>query len=127
MASVTAVGSRSGSRRKALVAETSPRVDGILNADKPRRSPAHDMLVSIYQNPGLPIRQRLRAAAAAIGYEKPRLAVVKHSGAMMVSHEEALAELEVALGLEVDADRAACLKPKIGPNRFQPVAPHEGS
>jgi hypothetical protein len=31
---------------------------------------AHAALVAIYRNPRLPIRQRLAAAAEAIGYEK---------------------------------------------------------
>jgi hypothetical protein len=36
---------------------------------------AHDVLVSIYRNPRMSWRDRMRAAALAIAYESPKLAV----------------------------------------------------
>jgi hypothetical protein len=47
--------------------------------DKPRtlfRGDAHMFLISVYQNPIYPIGLRLKAAVAAIKYEKPRLTAV---------------------------------------------------
>jgi hypothetical protein len=58
-------------------------------------SPAYATLVAIYQNPSLPLRQRIRAAAAAIGYEKPRLAAVLYTAGVTVTQDELLGELKV--------------------------------
>ena len=61
------------------------------------KSFAHATLVAIYQNQALPLRQRIKAAAAAIGYEKPRLAAVMHTakaGANLTT-DELLREIEV--------------------------------
>ncbi len=41
---------------------------------------AHAFLCAVYKNPQFPAKLRLDAATAAIGYEKPRLAAVEHSG-----------------------------------------------
>jgi hypothetical protein len=41
---------------------------------------AHAFLCAVYKNPDFPPKLRLDAATAAIGYEKPRLAAVEHSG-----------------------------------------------
>jgi hypothetical protein len=37
---------------------------------------AHATLRAIYQNPDVPLRMRLTAAVAAIGFEKPKLAAI---------------------------------------------------
>ncbi len=55
---------------------------------------AHAFLVSLYKNPRQPIEIRVEAAKAAIGYEKPKLAAVEHSGQIGTTHEESLDELE---------------------------------
>lgn len=44
------------------------------------RGDAHAFLCAVYKNPEFPAKLRLDAATAAIGYEKPRLAAVEHSG-----------------------------------------------
>lgn len=41
---------------------------------------AHELLVRIYQDVSQSIEARIDAAKAAIAYEKPRLAAIKHSG-----------------------------------------------
>lgn len=41
---------------------------------------SHALLMAVYRNQDLPLDVRLDAAKAAIGYEKPRLAAVEHSG-----------------------------------------------
>lgn len=41
---------------------------------------AHDLLMAIYKDQDLPLPLRLNAAVAAIGYEKPKLQAVTHSG-----------------------------------------------
>ena len=55
---------------------------------------AHAFLMAVYKDTRNPLKDRLAAATAAIGYEKPRLAAVEHSGEMTLTHEQALAELE---------------------------------
>ncbi len=41
---------------------------------------SHDFLMTIYKDPLQPMPLRIDAAKAAIGYEKPKLAAVEHSG-----------------------------------------------
>lgn len=41
---------------------------------------AHAFLITVYKNTANPIKDRLAAATAAIGYEKPKLAAIEHSG-----------------------------------------------
>jgi len=41
---------------------------------------AHAYLMAVYKDESKPLKDRLAAATAAIGYEKPRLAAVEHSG-----------------------------------------------
>lgn len=41
---------------------------------------SHALLMAVYKNLDLPLPLRLDAAKAAIGYEKPKLAAVQHSG-----------------------------------------------
>jgi hypothetical protein len=41
---------------------------------------AHAFLIAVYKNPEIATKDRLAAATAAIGYEKPKLAAVEHSG-----------------------------------------------
>ncbi len=57
---------------------------------------AHAFLMAVYKDTSNPIKDRLAAATAAIGYEKPKLAAVEHSGGMTLTHEQALEELEKA-------------------------------
>ena len=56
---------------------------------------AHAFLIAVYKDTKNPIKDRLAAATAAIGYEKPKLAAIEHSGDMAVTlHEQALVALE---------------------------------
>jgi hypothetical protein len=55
---------------------------------------AHAFLITVYKDPSNALKDRLTAATAAVGYEKPKLAAVEHSGDMTLTHETALAELE---------------------------------
>lgn len=41
---------------------------------------AHALLMTIYKDPNNPMPLRIDAAKAAIGFEKPKLAAVQHSG-----------------------------------------------
>lgn len=41
---------------------------------------SHALLMAVYRNQDLPLNLRIDAAKAAIGYEKPKLAAVQHSG-----------------------------------------------
>jgi len=41
---------------------------------------SHALLMSVYKDPTQPLPLRIDAAKAAIGYEKPKLAAVEHSG-----------------------------------------------
>ena len=41
---------------------------------------AHAYLMAVYKDASLPLKERLAAATVAIGYEKPRLAAVEHTG-----------------------------------------------
>lgn len=41
---------------------------------------AHAFLMAVYKDMANPMKDRLAAATAAIGYEKPKLAAVEHSG-----------------------------------------------
>jgi hypothetical protein len=77
--------------------------------DKPRtlfRGDAHMFLISVYQNPIYPIGLRLKAAVAAIKYEKPRLTVVIVNPPLTIPGEiaeerrqRAIAEMREALDL----------------------------
>lgn len=41
---------------------------------------AHAFLIAVYKNPENAVKDRLAAATAAIGYEKPKLAAIEHTG-----------------------------------------------
>lgn len=41
---------------------------------------AHSFLIAVYKNPENPMKDRLAAAVAAIGYEKPKLQSIEHTG-----------------------------------------------
>lgn len=41
---------------------------------------SHDFLMTIYKDPTQPMPLRIDAAKASIGYEKPKLAAIEHSG-----------------------------------------------
>lgn len=41
---------------------------------------AHAFLIAVYKNPDNPLPVRIDAAKAAIGFEKPKLAALQHSG-----------------------------------------------
>ncbi len=74
-------GRKAGAKNKATVAreqaqaKAAARITEALGTDA-FQGDAHTLLVSIYKDPSLPISVRLDAAKAAIGYEKPRLALV---------------------------------------------------
>lgn len=53
-----------------------------------------DYLLSILQDEGQPQSARVEAAKAAAPYLHPRLAQVAHGGAVHLTHEQALDELE---------------------------------
>lgn len=57
-------------------------LQSVLNDTIPRvfKGDAHAFLTAVYKNEDLDLKMRLDAATAAIGYEKPRLAAVEHSG-----------------------------------------------
>lgn len=55
---------------------------------------SHALLMAIYKDESKDIALRLDAAKAAIGYEKPRLAAVQHSGGMTMTYEDKLDALE---------------------------------
>lgn len=57
-------------------------LQSVLNETIPRvfKGDAHAFLTAVYKNEDLDLKMRLDAATAAIGYEKPRLAAVNHSG-----------------------------------------------
>lgn len=78
--------------REAAMAETAKQIESVI--DGAFDGDGHALLVAVYKDPWQPIELRLEAAKAAIGYEKPKLAAVQHSGEMHLTHEEALDELE---------------------------------
>jgi len=41
---------------------------------------AHEFLMAVYKNPEMPLPVRVDAAKAAVGYEKPKLQAIEHSG-----------------------------------------------
>lgn len=51
---------------------------------------AHALLMAVYKDETLPLKSRLDAAIAAIGYEKPRLSSVDASVNGAIGHYEAL-------------------------------------
>ena len=53
-----------------------------------------DYLLSILRDDGQPQSARVEAAKAAAPYLHPRLAQVAHGGAVQLTHEQALDELE---------------------------------
>lgn len=83
-------GSRTGAGRKpgSTSAKTVERlkkvaeVMAVVNETLPDafRGDAHAFLVAVYKDPGNPLKARLDAATAAIGYEKPKLASIEHKG-----------------------------------------------
>src|SRR3989304_9566126 len=50
---------------------------------------AHALLMAVYKNASLPLKARLDAAVAAIGYEKPRLSSVDANLNGAIGHYEA--------------------------------------
>lgn len=80
-------------QRERLVKQAHQLIDDVL--PDAFKGDAHAYLMAVYKDKTVPIKDRLAAATAAIGYEKPKLAAVEHSGEMTVlTHEQALAELE---------------------------------
>lgn len=77
----TGGGSRKGKPNKRTAAldraqaEAAEKIAGALGADA-FPGGAHDLLMSVYKDTTLPMEQRIDAAKAAIGYERPRLATV---------------------------------------------------
>ena len=86
--------------RETRIAEAAAAVEDVIpNAFK---GDAHALLIAVYKDPENELNVRLDAAKAAIGYEKPRLAAVEHSGGLeIVTHEQALEELEGAAAAAV--------------------------
>lgn len=78
--------------REQKVQETAKALEGLL--PEAFTGDAHAYLMAVYKNTSNSIKDRLAAATAAIGYEKPKLAAIEHSGEMTVNHEQALADLE---------------------------------
>ena len=66
--------------RERLVRETAAAIEGAL--PEAFAGDAHAYLMAVYKDESKPLKDRLAAATAAIGYEKPRLAAVEHSGEM---------------------------------------------
>ncbi len=64
--------------RERLVQEAAAAIEGAL--PEAFTGDAHAYLMAVYKDTNLPLKERLAAATAAIGYEKPRLAAVEHSG-----------------------------------------------
>lgn len=64
--------------RERLVREAAAAIEGAL--PEAFTGDAHAYLMAVYKDTRLPLKDRLTAATAAIGYEKPRLAAVEHSG-----------------------------------------------
>lgn len=82
-------GTRIGGRQKgtknkrtealeAKVIETAKALEGLL--PDAFTGDAHAFLMAVYKDTTNPLKDRLAAATAAIGYEKPKLAAVEHSG-----------------------------------------------
>jgi hypothetical protein len=74
-------GRQPGTKNKSTVereqarARAAARITAVLGADA-FEGDAHDLLVAVYKDSSQPIGLRVDAAKAAIGYEKPRHAVV---------------------------------------------------
>lgn len=89
----TGGGSRKGkpNRRTSALdraqAESAAKIAGALGADA-FEGGAHDLLMSVYKDTTRPIEQRIDAAKAAIGYERPKLASInsKVEGSMTLEH-----------------------------------------
>ena len=79
------------------VAETAAKLESMLA--QPFKGDAHTLLMAIYKDLEQPLILRLDAAKAAIGYERPRLQSVQHSGEMThtLKQEDALKEIEAAI------------------------------
>jgi hypothetical protein len=80
--------------RERLVSEAAATIEGLL--PEPFKGDAHALLMTVYKDTTNPLKDRLAAATAAIGYEKPKLAAIEHTGEMTLTHEQALAELEAS-------------------------------
>jgi hypothetical protein len=80
--------------RETATAETISKIEEAL--DEPFQGDAHALLIALYKDQSRPIEVRLDAAKAAIRFEKPSLAsqAVDLKGSLIVSHEDALAELD---------------------------------
>jgi hypothetical protein len=68
---------RSAARQKSLEEMRKILSDKIPNSFK---GDAHTFLVAVYVDQDLPLQLRIDAAKAAIGYEKPKLANIRHQG-----------------------------------------------
>jgi hypothetical protein len=61
--------------REARIAEAAAAIESAM--PEAFKGDAHAYLMAVYKNPSLPTKDRLAAATAAIGYEKPKLAAVE--------------------------------------------------
>lgn len=66
-------------RRRAATAEKAKEIEAALGTDA-FDGDAHALLMSVYRDTSQPMDVRVDAAKAAVPYEKPRLANVKHQG-----------------------------------------------
>lgn len=78
--------------RVAAMAQTAQAIEAAL--PQAFAGDAHSLLVAIYKDETRSIELRIDAAKAAIRYETPALAAIEHSGAIALSHEAALDELD---------------------------------
>ena len=109
-----ASGRKTGGRRKgtpnrrtadleARIAEAAAVIEGAL--PDAFKGDAHAYLMTVYKNPALPVKDRLAAATAAIGYEKPKLGSVDVKAE--VDATVAVSRIELVAPLSESDDRAA--------------------
>jgi hypothetical protein len=75
------VGSKS--KRSQEVADRARKAAAVLAEKIPGcfEGDSHALLMAVYKDPENPLSIRIDAAKAAIGYEKPRLQAIEHTGA----------------------------------------------
>ena len=61
--------------RERLISQAAATIEGLL--PEPFKGDAHALLMTVYKDTTNPLKDRLAAATAAIGYEKPKLAAIE--------------------------------------------------